>query len=60
VDEPQVRRVESDSISDPTWKITAARVPCYSRRDEPSAADLPADVRTRLRAWLDTADMRPS
>lgn len=55
-DDPCVTRVQSDSICEPTWTVTLSRVEPYKKRDEPSASDLPPDVRAHFRAWLDTAE----
>lgn len=54
-----VTSVESDASphSPPEWQITVTRLrrgtPVWS---PPSAADVPADIRAGLRAWLDSAE----
>ncbi len=57
-----VSRVESDADGDPLgypprWQVTVQRIPENQTHRQPSASDVPPDIRAGLRAWLDTAEV---
>jgi hypothetical protein len=54
--EPAVVEVESRA-SEGSWTVEVRRIPAFAYEGElPHAADVPADIRAGLRAWLDAAE----